>query len=179
MVEFLAARRIAVLADCHIHPGGGPDWTPRVLDALAGVDAILTLGDMGETAGLDRLAEIAPVYGVAGRDDVADPRIARETRSFRIGGHVVGLVFDPVAAGLAATSAYAFETDWTQRAEILFGQPIDMLLHASTHRSSQARIAGVDVVDPGSALLPEAGSAASFALICVNQGELECEIVEV
>lgn len=26
-LETIAARTVAVLADCHIHPGGGPDWT--------------------------------------------------------------------------------------------------------------------------------------------------------
>ena len=51
-IEAVSARRIAVLADCHIHPGGGPEFPPGVLEALAGVDLIVTLGDMGEAAAL-------------------------------------------------------------------------------------------------------------------------------
>ena len=42
---------------------------PEVLDALAGVDAILHAGDVGGRAILDRLGEIAPVYAVRGNAD--------------------------------------------------------------------------------------------------------------
>jgi hypothetical protein len=52
-------RKVAVLADCHIHPGRCPDWTPAALAAIGDVDLIVTLGDMGEVAGLDRLAHRA------------------------------------------------------------------------------------------------------------------------
>jgi len=66
------ARTIAVVADCHIHP-------PRIafpeaaLEAMSGADLIVTLGDMGETSGLDQLAAIAPVVGVLGGDDQPIP----------------------------------------------------------------------------------------------------------
>jgi predicted phosphodiesterase len=180
-IEPLSARTVAVLADCHIHPGGGPDWTPRILEALAGAQAILTLGDMGEAAGLDRLETIAPVYGVTGADDAPDPRTQPTARVFEIGGLWVGCIFDPVAAGLALQAEpFAFRADWRARAAELFGLPIDMLLHGSTHRADHRFVDGVEVVDPGSALLPagqENGAPASFVRLSHDKDGLEVEIV--
>jgi len=180
-IEPLTARRIAVLADCHVHPGGGPDWTPQVLAALDGVEAILTLGDMGE--GLERLGRIAPVLGVAGMDDAPDPRAAPTLRAFEIGGKVVGLLFDPVAAGLAATSApFATYESWRERIQTLFGRQLDVLLHASTHKASMSLIDGVLVVDPGSALLPagqESGAPGAYAEIWITDNGLSAFIVEI
>src|SRR5579871_4025915 len=65
---------VAVLADCHIHPGGGPAFPPALFAAIEGADLIVTLGDMGEAAGLDQLSEMAPVIGCRGQDDSDDPR---------------------------------------------------------------------------------------------------------
>ena len=42
---------------------------PEVLEALAGVDAILHAGDISSRAVLDRLGKIAPVYAVRGHAD--------------------------------------------------------------------------------------------------------------
>ncbi len=181
--EQFAVRRIAVLADCHVHPGGGPDWTPAVLEALGGVDTILTLGDMGESAGLDRLAEIAPVTGVAGMDDQPDPRTELGARCLEVAGQAVGLIFDPKAAGLAVSlEPFVPAPGWRDRAAALFGRPIDILLHASTHRPAISQVDGVLVVDPGSALLPagqELGARGAFARLVVGAAGLTAEIVQV
>ncbi|THD74471.1 MAG: hypothetical protein E7812_19340 [Phenylobacterium sp.] len=174
------ARTIAVLADCHIHPGGGPDWSEAVLQALAGVDLIVTLGDMGEAAGLDRLARIAPVVGVIGADDQPDPRTAETLRRLSIGGLSLGCVFDPAAAGLAAsTEPFAPADDWPAALEAAFGGPVDALLYASTHRPAAAEIAGRWAINPGSALLPAEGSTPAFARLSFAGGRLACEIVAI
>ena len=177
-LEPFEARTVAVLADCHIHPGGGPDWTPAVLAALAGCDLILTLGDMGEAAGLDRLAQIAPVVGVSGADDQPDPRITGRLRRLAIAGVTLGCVFDPKEAGLAASSD-PFEAvgDWPGALERTFGGPVDVLLYASTHRPAAAEVAGRWTVNPGSALLPAKGAAASFARLSFAAGGCRPEIV--
>lgn len=178
MSEAFSARTVAVLADCHIHPGGGPDWTPAVLDALAGCDLIVTLGDMGESAGLDRLAQIAPVVGVAGADDQPDPRTSPRIRRLEIGGVTVGCVFDAKAAGLA-TSAHPFEpaADFPGALARVFGGPVSGLLFASTHRPAKAEVAGVWAVNPGSALLPDDGAKPAFARLTLEAGRLRPEIV--
>ena len=46
MVWPFDGRHVAVLADCHIHPGGGPAFPPELFDALEGADLIVTLGDI-------------------------------------------------------------------------------------------------------------------------------------
>jgi hypothetical protein len=177
-VTNLGARRLAVLADCHIHPGSGPDWTAAILEALAGVDQIITLGDMGESAGLERLAAIAPVFGVRGRDDADDPRTAPALRTLQFGALRVGCVFDPTSHGLSTLAdPFSPAAHWTQKANELFDGPVRVLLHGSTHRGSIAEIDGVLVVDPGSALLPAEGSEASFALVTVAGEKVEAEIV--
>ncbi|WP_297693777.1 metallophosphoesterase family protein [Phenylobacterium sp.] len=177
-LETIAARTVAVLADCHIHPGGGPDWTDPVLRAVEGCDLILTLGDMGESAGLDRLAQIAPVVGVAGADDRPDPRTSPRLRRLQIGGLALGCVFDAQAAGLAA-SADPFQpaADFPQALARAFGGPVEALLYASTHKPAAAEFGGVWAVNPGSALLPGEGAKPTFARLSVDAGRLRPEIV--
>ena len=74
MVDTIEARTLIVLADCHIHPAQGIDWPQAALDAFGDADLFVILGDMGERAGLDALATLAPIVGVRGRDDEDDPR---------------------------------------------------------------------------------------------------------
>ena len=101
MTDAIHARAIVVLGDCHIHPTKGIDWPPLALDAFNGADLFVTLGDMGERAGLDALTRLAPVIGVHGRDDEDDPRTAPALRVLEAGGLRIGCVFDPVEAGVA------------------------------------------------------------------------------
>jgi putative phosphoesterase len=55
--------KLGVVSDTHGHVD------PRLIDAFAGVDAILHAGDVGSNAVLDTLAAIAPVYAVCGNND--------------------------------------------------------------------------------------------------------------
>ena len=170
------ARTIAVVADCHIHP-------PRIafpdaaLAAMAGVDLIVTLGDMGETSGLDQLAAIAPVVGVLGEDDQPDPRTAPKARVIEAGGLRFGCVFDPVVNGLAARKEpFAWVLDAEAAETGLFGGQIDMLLHASTHVAEV--FADGRAVNPGSLTLPSDGQRA-FAIIEIAGGKAAARIVRV
>jgi putative phosphoesterase len=179
-VEPVSARTIAVLADCHIHPGGGPEFPPAVLEALAGVELIVTLGDMGEAAGLDQLAAIAPVLGVHGADDSDDPRTAPSLRLLTLGGRRLGCVFDATGAGLATASGpFSPASDLDAKAEELFGGAIDILLHASTHRPEATRVGRLQMVNPGSAVLPSEGSPRAFGRLTVTDGAVAAEIVTV
>src|ERR1700759_2336171 len=98
--------KFAALADCHIHPGGGPAFPPSLFERLDAEDPdlIVTLGDMGEPSGLDELAEFAPVIGVRGQDDSDDPRTDSGALVLTAGESHVGCVFDPVRAGLATSA---------------------------------------------------------------------------
>jgi len=54
---------VGVVSDTHGH------LDPRLLDVLAGVEAILHAGDVGSLAVLEGLASIAPVHAVRGNND--------------------------------------------------------------------------------------------------------------
>jgi putative phosphoesterase len=179
-VDFLDARKLGILGDCHIHPGKGLDWPAAVLRAVSKTELIVTLGDMGETDGLDRLASLAPVIGVRGRDDAADPRTAAALRVLQLGEVRIGCVFDPTEHGLAShADPFTPLAGWTAMARALFDGPIRVLLYASTHRANVAELDGILIVNPGSAVLPADGAAASFALLNVNDGRPEAEIVPI
>ena len=166
----LETNAVAVVADCHIH-AGGPQFPATLLDRLAGVGLIVTLGDMGEAAGLDRLAEIAPVVGVRGADDSDDPRTNRQTLVLTSDGQAIGCVFDPVAAGLATSSdPFTATSDFTTVARRLFGREISLLLCASTHKGGVAQVEGCAVIDPGSAVLPADGARPTYVKLTLGAG---------
>ncbi len=167
---------IVVLADCHIHPDGGPDWTGATLAAFAGADLILTLGDMGEAVGLEPLAAIAPVQGVMGVDDQPGAHVEGRTRLLTIDGVAIGCVFDPVAEALAS-SKEPLKLASPEARRLILGGAADVLLWASTHVPDVGRQDGVLTVNPGSATLPDGGSAASFARLTVAGGAVSAEIM--
>jgi hypothetical protein len=145
-IETVSADEIAVLADCHIHPGGGPEFPPAVLDALRRVDLIVTLGDMGDATALDQLSAIAPVIGTHGADDSDDPRTAPQFRALILGpAGVLGCVFDATAAGLAMGSEpFAPAPGWMAAADRFFGPDARVLLHAATHRAGDRQRGRLD-----------------------------------
>jgi predicted phosphodiesterase len=175
--------KIAVLADCHIHPGGGPAFPPALFERLDAEDPdlIVTLGDMGEAAGLDELAEFAPVIGVRGQDDSDDPRTDNLLLVLDGGLNVIGCVFDPKAAGLArSVDPFAPVDDFDAASARLFGRRVNLLLYASTHRAALPlpEHGGVAAINPGSAVLPAEGARPTFALLTAGDQAAGWEIVE-
>jgi putative phosphoesterase len=164
--------KVAVLADCHIHSGGGPAFPEALFAELVGADLIVTLGDMGEAAGLDQLAEIAPVIGVRGADDSDDPRTHSKLLVLTSPGSNIGCVFDPVAAGLAASAdPFLPVPDFDEVSKRVFGRHVQMLLFASTHRKAMETFGDVGLaINPGSAVLPADGEPPSFLRLTVIDG---------
>lgn len=171
---------LAVLADCHIHEGG-PQFPPALFPRLQGVDLIVTLGDMGEKAGLDQLQEVAPVLGVRGQDDVDDMRTRRELLVLEGSGYHVGCVFDAKAAGLAESAdPFVAAADAAAVSRRLFGCHVDILLHAGTHRPGEARFGPKgSALNPGSAVLPADGSPPTFLRLKVMSDGCYGQIVRV
>jgi putative phosphoesterase len=164
-----AGTNIAVLADCHIHEGG-PQFPSALFPRLQGADLIVTLGDMGERAGLDQLQEIAQVLGVRGQDDEDDMRTRRPALTLDGDGYRIGCVFDAKAAGLAeAVDPFVAADGAAEVCRRLFGGPVDILLHAGTHRPDETRCfdGKCMALNPGSAVLPAEGSVASFVRLKV------------
>jgi putative phosphoesterase len=170
---------IAVLADCHIHEGG-PQFPPALFDKLAGVDLIVTLGDMGEASALDQLAAIAPVVGVRGQDDSDDSRTEARLMVLKSGRYDLGCVFDAKAAGLAQSSdPFVTHQHGAEASKRLFGTHVDVLLHASTHKPDEAQFGPRgSAINPGSAVLPAEGHKPSFLLLKVTLDGCFGRIVE-
>ncbi|MFL5295917.1 MAG: metallophosphoesterase family protein [Phenylobacterium sp.] len=167
----LDVTHVAILADCHIHPGGGPAFPAGLFEALEGADLIVTLGDMGEAAALDQLSAIAPVIGVRGQDDSDDPRTDSPLLVLAGDDVTVGCVFDAIAAGLATSSdPFRPVADFAAASARVFGRPIDILLFASTHKPEIAAAAGCQVLNPGSAVLPGEGARATFGTLTIEDG---------
>lgn len=179
-VKTFDAATFAVLADCHIHLGGGPAFSLAALAALEDAHLIVVLGDMGESAGLDQLEAIAPVVGVRGEDDAEDdPRTVPGGLVLKVGRHTFGCVFDAKAAGLAESSdPFTPTADIEAQAERFFGTRIDVLLHAATHKvSTDAFGDGRLALNPGSAVLPTPPGAPTFLRLDATAAVLEPEIV--
>lgn len=131
---------------------------------------------MGEKAGLDILAGLAPVIGVRGRDDEDDARTAPKFRVLQVGDLRIGCVFDPIEAGLALQIEPMMWAPSEKMASVL-GCHVDALLWASTHAPSIERIDGRLRLNPGSLTLPGNNTPASFAKLTVAKGKLDGEIV--
>jgi hypothetical protein len=181
--RFANVAAIAVVADCHIHPGAGIDWPQGLAEALAGADLIVTLGDMGEVSGLEALATLAPLIGVQGEDDGDDPRTAARARVIEAGGVRIGAVFNPMAAGLATnTGPLVAVGDNGAARERLFGGPVDVVLFASTHDPEICAYEGALWVNPGSVTLPngkERGERGAFAWLTFEAGQAKARIAHV
>src|SRR5438105_926758 len=127
------AGRIGFVTDSHSHEEDGSDLPAEVLSALAGVDLIVHLGDMGKKGVLDRLAEVAPV--LATRHMETDPReeggrIAESYRVIEASGVRIGAVWDflePEIAFDREQKTLRFEGQNSQARFIdrAFGQGVD------------------------------------------------------
>jgi putative phosphoesterase len=96
--------KIGVLSDTH------GLLRPEVLDAFAGVDHILHLGDVGDAAILDRLGKLAPVTAIRGNIDSSGACASLPATEYATLGtsnlyllhNVQELDLDPAAAGIHA-----------------------------------------------------------------------------
>jgi uncharacterized protein len=105
---------------------------PEVLPALSGVDRILHLGDVGNSAILESLAEIAPVHAVRGNIDRSGPcsRLP-ETDVLLFEDHYIYLLhdigtlhLDPAAAKFSAVLyGHSHRPHIEQRKGVLYFNP--------------------------------------------------------
>jgi len=151
-VHVVEARRIALIADTHCHAPGAADLPEAVLAGLSGVDLILHLGDMGDSAVRERLGAVAPLLTTRGEDDPPD---GPSTIVVEAGGLSVGALFDLAAAGLGRfEGGLKLDHEFGRRVRARFGRSIDVLAFAGTHDALVAHHAGLLVVNRGSPNLP-------------------------
>lgn len=139
---------------------------PSVHPAFAGVHAILHAGDIGGADILDELALIAPVRAVMGNtDDPGDPALV-PALVVRYGGveihvshgHELG---SPTPAKLAAAYRH------------------NVIVYGHTHRQLISRVGGQLVINPGAAGARRFNLSPSVALLVLENGKAEAEIVPI
>jgi len=131
------------------------------LEALSGVERILHIGDIGDQDLLDRLEDIAPVEAVRGNMDRGDWADGIPLTSVvEIDGATLYLIhilddldLDPEAAGIDA---------------VLFGH---------THRPRMDESGPVMYLNPGSAGPVRVDLPVTLALLTIDSGMIEAEIV--
>ncbi len=136
---------------------------PEVLAALAGVDQILHLGDVGSASILKALGQIAPVHAVRGNIDRTVPcsRLP-ETDVLLFEGHYLYLLhdrgtlhLDPVAAKFSA------------------------VLYGHSHRPLVERRKGVLYFNPGSCGPQRFDLPVTIGMLHIASGkELEAQVVD-
>lgn len=147
---------IGVISDTHglLRPEAGV--------ALAECEHILHAGDVGDAGILERLSEIAPVTAIRGNVDVSGECAALpETEMVELGGvffyivHSLGwLDLNPAAAG------------------------VGVVVSGHSHKPSIEQRNGVMYLNPGSAGPRRFKLPVSVALVTVNQGKAEAQIME-
>jgi putative phosphoesterase len=181
----ISGTRIGFLADTHCREAG--DLPQSVLDAFAGVDLIVHLGDIGNQGILDRLAAVAPVLATRNpRGDQLDEdgRIADRNRVLSLGGVSVGVTFELVN-GLEVKPEpgklpLPEGTKVSQVSEESFGRPVDVVAFGGTHMELQETRDGVLLFNPGSPTLPAGrmGQPGTVAILQVSAGRPSVEIIE-
>ncbi|MCQ2032950.1 MULTISPECIES: metallophosphoesterase family protein [Stutzerimonas stutzeri subgroup] len=147
--------RIGLISDTH------GLLRPEALAALQGCAQIIHAGDIGKPQVLDGLRAIAPLEAIRGNIDTADWALELPERlDLRIGGltlHVLHdlkqMDIDPLAAG------------------------IDVVIAGHSHKPKVGRRDGVLYINPGSAGPRRFSLPISLALLELNDGDAQVELI--
>src|SRR3954469_7018707 len=123
------ALRVAVLADTHRRPTGGPGDPPPLPDAvlaeLHAADVILHAGDILTRRMLDQLAAVAPVHAVLGNNDHDLAGTLPETCELILAGVRVAMIHD---SGTRRGRAARLRARFPEADVVVFGhshEPVD------------------------------------------------------
>lgn len=152
-----AGHRIGVISDTH------GVLRPEARGALAGCERIVHAGDVGDEEILEQLARVAPVEAVRGNVDIE--RWARrlpETLVVDVGGRTLYVLHDLATLDLDPGAA-----------------GIDAVIYGHSHRPDIDRRNGTLYLNPGSAGPRRFHLPASVAILTIQDGNLDAEIVEI
>jgi putative phosphoesterase len=181
-------RRIGFLADTHSRKADGSDLPQQVLDAFAGVDLIVHLGDIGQKGILERLRGVAPVLVPAGDNKGYVPFDAAgeaPLKTIESGDVSIGLTFNLTQPDkkIAIDEAGAPVPEGPLEPLLVkrFGKSVGVVAFAGTHRQHLEEQDGVLFVNPGSPTLPAdkrgESDLGSVALLNLADGRPSVELV--
>jgi putative phosphoesterase len=168
-------RRVGFLADTHSAKADGSDLPDRVLEAFAGVDLVVHLGDIGRKGILDRLLGVAPVLVPVGGNKGYVPWLEgggesteAPVRVITSGDHAVGLCFNLAQPDKQIVVGDDVDFGDEPLAKLLqrrFKAPVGAVAFGGTHRPIELRHEGVLFFNPGSPNLPMEGSPGAVAVL--------------
>jgi len=126
---------------------------PEVARAFQGVDAILHAGDVGRTAVLDGLRDIASVHAVCGNIDPPEARLP--------------LALECTLAGVRIHMSHGHECGSPTPQRLAAMYAADVLVFGHTHRSLIQAVGNTLVVNPGAAGPARFGLRPSVALLAL------------
>jgi putative phosphoesterase len=134
-----------------------------VHDALAGVEMILHAGDVGSDDILIELEAIAPVHAVSGNTD--PPGRYEPEFTINVGGRNIHV-------------SHGHEVGSPTPAKLAARYPQDILVYGHTHQQLVTRIEERLVVNPGAAGPRRFRLKASAAVLTIDSGKLDVEIID-
>jgi uncharacterized protein len=185
-----APTRIGFLADTHSNKADGRDLPDQVLEAFAGVDLIVHLGDIGRKAILDRLSEVAPVWVPGERDKgyvpwrptVGPDLDAGHAKVVESGDLSVGIVFDLAKPDkkIVVDEALTFPDEpLSGLLQKRFKRQVDAVAFGGTHRPMEQVEEGVLFFNPGSPNLPMPEARAAVAVLDLAGATPTVELVTI
>jgi putative phosphoesterase len=137
---------------------------PEVHTVFAGVELILHAGDVCGDEILDELELIAPVRAVYGNNDAPwDPRLAA--------------AINDTFEGVRVHVSHGHEVGKVTPANIAAAYDADVVVYGHTHVQKVTRVGGRIIVNPGAAGPRRFNLEASVALLTVENGKSEVEII--
>ena len=139
---------------------------PGVHEALTGVELILHSGDVGGPGILDELRLIAPVKAVFGNTDPpGEPGLSEE------------IVFE--INGIRVHVSHGHEVGSPTPAKLAARYDADVVVFGHTHLPLVSRLGKQLFVNPGAAGPKRFNIAPSVALLTIDRGSAEVEIVDI
>ena len=176
-------RSIGFLADTHSRKADGSDLPDGVFKAFKGVDLIVHLGDIGQKGILGRLGELAPVLVPVGANKgyCLHQGTGEPVKVLPVGPTNVGLWFNlaqPDKKIDVGEEAVDFGTEpFDKLMGRRFGDRVDVVAFAGTHRPMEQSHEGVLFFNPGSPTLPMPDSPASVAVLELKKAGPKVKLV--
>lgn len=181
--------RIGFLADTHCRKADGSDLPKQALEAFAGCDMIVHLGDIGTKGSLPLLDAVAPLwvqsYDRKSYVPFAQPDSAPQ-RAVDAGGCTIGFVFNltqpdkKIAVGEDGTPVFP-DGPIAPLMKRRFGGDVKVVAFGGTHRQVELRHEGVLFLNPGSPTLPsdqrDADDLGSVAVLEVEDGSATVQLI--
>ncbi|HYG58244.1 MAG TPA: metallophosphoesterase family protein [Symbiobacteriaceae bacterium] len=155
--------RIGVIADTHI-PVRAKAIPPSVLAAFSGASLILHAGDLVDSAVLDVLRAVAPVWAVAGNNDPPGCGLPL-TRELELAGYRIGLTHGHIGAGRSTV----------ERALSNFCG-VDCVVFGHSHIAYSAWHGSTLAFNPGSATDRRRSPRCSYGMLHLEPSGLRAEI---